>query len=774
MESRYSPHGRFLAWKFHPRLHLVRSDRIERFVETLPVALAAGHGLGGELRLTYRSGPRGGIEVEVSEGALGRWWTGSITALFAPGQWASLRPLPGPIDGGWVGRPLRRFPLPLWRAPPTQIAQRIGGVLGALPGGLSLTWKLRASRPVTEPALGETHPAPVPLGAGSGRAAPPRGPPHRAPPYDRADLLAHRIWACRVTLSRRFPAQGPMTEERLAVERALFGPEGNGLRFARPHRWAWGAFGEFPLRGTELASLLPSPRGEGWPIILEGAEDPGESLWVGDDAQGRPWRLGLLPGEGRHLAVLGETGMGKSSFLATLAQAAARRHGVTLFDPMGETARHLLAILDTESLGRTVWLSPVDSPRGLNALAGSAPEEDRSRSARRVVNLVEALRRVRAGHYVERSFWGPRIEEMLGRALHAAASVRGTMVEAHRFLERATEGSRSAPSDPPEVRALFDRVRQRPEDAEGAKRLLFEYTSSPDLVRMLCEPTPELRAQDLVAPGVIAVLSGEASRVGEATARRLLAAWFALVWSELMAREHAAKTFVVLDEVQWFGDQVLGEMLRLARRYNVHVVVGTQSLHGLPLDTAEAIRTNVADYLLFRGSPDEGREFARNIPGLTAEDMLSLGKGEAVFLGEKGRQVRFVRVHHRPARTDQRSLPRDRPIPRGAERPSRSRFVTAPPPFSDGPTDDGAPRRPFDETRRVYLHELGAATPSLRPTLREWGGTLGRRQWLRGRGTDGRGPYWELTAEGYDWLFAQLAPNEEGERDPDRYRGTPS
>jgi len=127
-------------------------------------------------------------------------------------------------------------------------------------------------------------------------------------------------------------------------------------------------------------------------------------------------------------------------------------------------------------------------------------------------------------------------------------------------------------------------------------------------------------------------------------ARYLLAVYLAVVWSELLERASNPKTFVVLDESQWFSHESLSEMLRLARRRNVHVVLATQSVGSLPEAVADAVWTNVSDFLAFRGSPEEAREFSRATPAVSVEELLALPRGHAAALLGKGNRVEWVRT----------------------------------------------------------------------------------------------------------------------------------
>jgi energy-coupling factor transporter ATP-binding protein EcfA2 len=460
-----------------------------------------------------------------------------------------------------------------------------------------------------------------------------------------------------------------------ALESATRSVHGNGLRFRRLRFWEGSHSGGFPMTEGELALAFPTPN---CPSMYGPESVAGTAeflLPVGRTASGRVVGPLLEVRQGRHLAVLGETGMGKSSLLVSLCRKVVATSGLILFDPLGETARAVRDELPRMARDRVLWIAPGATP-GLNALEGigSGGADGAARRERLLNDLVHSLRRVRSGRYADSSFWGPRLEEMLTRALRAAAAFPGgTLVDAQALLASGGRGFRVVPPEAADVvRDLGDRIRSRPEDADGARRLLYEVTRSTILVQMLCDRRPTLTAAELVAPGRIVLIAGNAAEVGESTARYLLSVYLALVWAQLLARGDESKTFVVLDEAQWFVHESLAEMLRLGRRRNVHAVIASQAIRSLPEAVADAVWTNVADFVAFRGSPDEAREFARAAPGVRPEAVLSLSRGEAAVLLGKGNSVFWVRTAHVPDRAPGRRDP-----PAGS-----------PPIDSSGSTDD--------------------------------------------------------------------------------------
>jgi len=628
------------------------------FRNRLVASVRAGHALGVafDLRLTSGHDPVLTLGCTTTSGA--RWVTRILSTAYGRASW--VRRTPSHADRGlyplW-GRRVRAWPDPLRE--PTDGPSAVDGLVLAMKGlapGVSVGWEFspcpaswsrpreiyeggqrpQSSRPIRR--LGESRPS------------------TRRSETPTASGSVPLFWRASVGVTVRSGGASRSSDETVpsAVEVALRSGKGNGVRFPRsrlrlPNGKPW-----FAVSEEELSCILPGADGEVGPADPRGVEGL-PVLPLGRSTTGRVVGPRVEPGQGRHLAVLGETGMGKSSTLVAVARKASTVGGVVLFDPLGETARSFLSGLSAEERSRLVWVTPRDPACGINALEGiGRSETDPVLWDRRLNDLVSALRRVRSGRYVDSSYWGPRLEEMLTRAIGAAAAFPdGTLADAHTLLATGGRTRQVVPPGAQEaVRELSDRIRNRPDDAEGARRLLYEVVRSPVLHRMLCERRPSLHAKDLVEPGRIAVISGDASVVGESVARYLLAVYLALVWAELLARGSNPKVFVVLDESQWFSHESLAEMLRLARRRNVHIVLATQTVGSLPEAVAEAVWTNVSDFVAFRGSPEEARELSRASHGVSVEEIMALPRGHAAVLLGKGNTVDWLRTAGRPPTLD--------------------------------------------------------------------------------------------------------------------------
>lgn len=726
-----------------------------RFVDELIVALAAAAGLDLSFTLRWPTGRGAAPEIEADSPAAERWVRGDLSRPYAGARWLEA-PAPRPqrrrrwIAVGVVD-PVVGLP-PVTAEGGTAWSESARRGLASLPRGLTVVWEAR---------VGPTVPAP--------RPSPPPIEPVVLPPGVRLSApsaaeraLRDTIDARRRGLSWSVSAGIELDEERARsllprattlLARTSGHASGSGMRWVRA--WPWTTPPQFVLRTAEVAGLFPTPwSAPGAPP--ERSESPA-SLVLGRSGLGTIVRVPVPREEGRHLAILGQTGMGKSTALVRLALQAAREGAVVLFDPIGDTARSLLDHLPAAYADRSRWVDAARGTATFNALAPTTAV-DRSPVQRQKArgDLADALRRVRLFRYPDTPFWGPRLEEVLGRALSAAGAYPdATLVHAERLL--AGVGRRNLVGVPPEARpaleALDEYARNRPEEVDGARRLLGEVTGNETLRRLLCDPRPSCDAPALLRPGQLVVITGEAPTLGEGAARYFLGVMLALVWNELLARPGGSKTFLVLDEGQWYAHEAASEILRLGRRSNVHLWLATQSLASLTESVQEAVLTNVADFVVFRGSPEDAREFARWSAQVEADAFLSLGRGEAIALVGPARVPERIWLSPLPPgdpRQRGRRAAADRPPPGRDEGASRLRARAGPGGEEVRPVDllivaaeaagPGATFEfPFARVRSV-LDPTGSATRNLGAELQRAGALTDRRSgpagdvWLIDRG----------------------------------------
>ncbi len=514
-----------------------------------------------------------------------------------------------------------------------------------------------------------------PVGPSRSRSLPPLGPHPRSDHETPLPVSAPNAWRRDLEGVRTERALGPFWEVA-AVVTVSEGERGPPLARVLPEVQAWWeTISDLPGGGGLTLRWLPTrsspavrtallggrPR-QGWlrgPPLLVASElvlwlpepdPPFVPLSPSPSSSEVSLRLPTPPGfppvgwvldrsEGHHALLLGETGMGKSTLLASLAQAVVRTD-VTLIvvDPLGSLAHRLLAQFRPERRSRVQVLAPLSAPAALDPLA-SLPGEDAARRSRRVSELITVLRQVRSERYGDTLFWGPRIEGILQRALSLLAETPGAgLAEAERLLSDPRRWSPASGGLSSRQEELHQELLREPEEnRQGARRLLQEITLSPPLAAMLGGPGPGQLAS-LVRPGTVLLCDLERPFVGERVSSYLGGVLLSLLWSYLVERKETTPVVLLLDEVQGYPTAALAEMLSQGRHYHLHVLAATQSLGALGPDLRQALLSNARDWFLFRGTPGDLRWLEETVPG-SGRVVLHLPRGEArAFLG-KGERI---------------------------------------------------------------------------------------------------------------------------------------
>jgi hypothetical protein len=152
---------------------------------------------------------------------------------------------------------------------------------------------------------------------------------------------------------------------------------------------------------------------------------------------------------------------------------------------------------------------------------------------------------------------------------------------------------------------------------------------------VVAQPEPTLDMGEVLNRGKVVVVSLSPGVIGS-PASRLLAA---LVVHELFqavqarARVPAAKRRpfnVYIDEPKVFTDipVPLDSLFELARGLSVGINLSAQSVTQLPLELQRAALTNAATLVAFRQNADDARLLARELPGVSAEELQALGRFE--------------------------------------------------------------------------------------------------------------------------------------------------
>jgi len=434
------------------------------------------------------------------------------------------------------------------------------------------------------------------------------------------------------------------------------------------------------LSSAETLALVGWPLGSDVPAGVEvGAarellvprrvpREGGRRLFVGRDAGGeRP--VVLTPTAAtHHVAVVGPSGVGKSVLLAAgILSDIARGYGGLFIDPKGDAIDTILNRVRPEHAERIVVLDAGDDARaipGLDVLHGGDPDAKADILVRTLRSMFPdwGIRSETFGRLGIRTLCelpgatlgdlGRLFAEDPYRRRAVAGLTDGFLRESWRSYESLSPAAKVDVVQAPMARvmALLARPRVRAVVASSEARI--------DVGRLFAQRRFLLVS---MAPGA---LGDAAPLIGSAV---MLAAWAAIEARVSLAPEHRHLINLYVDELATVANGLPSNLELVAERargLGASLTVALQTLGRVPEPTRSAILGNLATLVSFRAAATEAPTIARELPGLSAEDLMALGQFEvAARVGTgAGSAVAVVtgRTQALPPVTGQASAIRDR------------------------------------------------------------------------------------------------------------------
>jgi energy-coupling factor transporter ATP-binding protein EcfA2 len=434
----------------------------------------------------------------------------------------------------------------------------------------------------------------------------------------------------------------------------------------RVRRGARGSFDLRVLRGSSIGrALARTPTGGvvlspaelaplvGWPIdapALPGLElgaspvrHPDKRIPTGERVLARSTWPGAnnrplaqpVEGATSHTLIVGPTGVGKSELAAALALADIHAgRGVLIVDGKNDLAAAILERLPAKRIDEVIVVDPAaEGPvPGLRVFGrGSDPEL----AADVVLGVMRDL---------FRDHWGIRSESWLRVALVTLAHDSQATLGDLRFLF----------SDDVYRRRLVGKIRdpllaatwaafEAMSPGEKANQLGSPLTKMNELLgrrvvrTILSQPQPTLDLHDVLAKGRIVIAPLSPGSLGGHAARLIGALIIHSLFGAVQGRTklppgRRTPFFAYVDEPKLLGDLPvpLDGMFELARGLGVGLTISAQSLSGLPSDIRQAALTNARTLLAFQQNADDAELLAKQLPGISAEQLQHLGQYEIV------------------------------------------------------------------------------------------------------------------------------------------------
>ena len=320
----------------------------------------------------------------------------------------------------------------------------------------------------------------------------------------------------------------------------------------------------------------------------------------------------------RHWQIIGQTGTGKSTLLASVIREAIQTgHGVTFFDPHGSTIDFVLRILPKEYAERVrvVRIGDINNPVPVNMWE----TDDPSKAERTIADMCLLFQEIFDPRH--EGFVGPRWERMFSLLAQTCIAIFGkrasfesivTVARNKLYIKSAAtiiRGRHSALADSlmsewgnnnsdnfTDSVAWFISKFQRLTSVEqlrntlgaGANALDFDLTIDTETVTLV----------DLALP-----------TIGTHAARIIGTMLLLQLWEAALGRAHRDKThLLVIDEAHLFQTNPLPQMLAEGRKFGTALVLAHQYNGQLTYDVREAISANSANFSAFCLSVKDANE----------------------------------------------------------------------------------------------------------------------------------------------------------------------
>lgn len=306
----------------------------------------------------------------------------------------------------------------------------------------------------------------------------------------------------------------------------------------------------------------------------------------------------------RHLYCIGQTGVGKSTLLESVALADIENgRGICFIDPHGQSAERIANNIPVSRTQDVVYIEyDPEHPFGLNILHTGDPHK----KPLTVEHIVSSFRSIWPDS------WGANLEDVLRNALYLLIDNSGSsLVDILNLLSDQQYRSRLLQNCTNDVVRHFWQTefeakadKQKAEETRSTTNKVRAFLSNPYLANILKGPNT-LNIPYLMNEGKILILNLAKGSWGE-TPSKLIGCLFIVAFAQA-AEERASipederrDFYLFVDEMQNFQNQGFDSILSEARKMRLSLCLANQYFAQLPDSLQAAISGNVATWIAFR------------------------------------------------------------------------------------------------------------------------------------------------------------------------------
>ncbi|MDB5168890.1 MAG: hypothetical protein JWO41_246 [Candidatus Saccharibacteria bacterium] len=319
---------------------------------------------------------------------------------------------------------------------------------------------------------------------------------------------------------------------------------------------------------------------------------------------------------GRHLYIIGQTGVGKSGMLELLTISDIfSPYGFAVIDPHGDYALNVMSRIPAERAGDVIYFNPADTdfPIAFNPMEVTDPKL----KTHTVSELIGVLKRMFES-------WGPRLEYILRYTLLALLDYPdATMLDITRMLtDKKFRQDVLKYVEDPVVRNFWTIEFASWNDkfaAEAVAPVLNKvgaFTANPLVRNIIGQPKSSFNIRHIMDERKILIVNLSRGLVGEDNAALLGALLVTKIQLAAMSRadipaSERSPFYLYVDEFQNFATDSFATILSEARKYGLNLTVANQYIAQMSIEVKDAVFGNVGSILAFRMGADDARSMQR-------------------------------------------------------------------------------------------------------------------------------------------------------------------
>lgn len=334
---------------------------------------------------------------------------------------------------------------------------------------------------------------------------------------------------------------------------------------------------------------------------------------------------------GRHIYIIGQTGVGKSGLLELLTLSDVYHdEGFAVIDPHGDYAANILKYIPPHRVNDVVYFNPADRefPVGFNPLEVTDPNLKNHISS----ELVGVLKRMFDS-------WGPRLEYILRYTILALLDYPdSTMLDITRMLTEKDFRKKVVDNvDDPVVRNFwvneFGSWNEKfmTEAVAPVLNKVGAFTANPLIRNIIGQPKSSFNIREIMDDGKILIVNLSRGLVGEDNAAILGAMMVTKIQLAAMSRADIESIgdrrpfYLYVDEFQNFATDSFSVILSEARKYGLNLTVANQFISQMTPAVKDAVFGNVGSVVSFRVGAEDATALQKYFePQFDSQDLIQL------------------------------------------------------------------------------------------------------------------------------------------------------